>query len=403
MTVIVIGDISSTNLGDPILTLSAEHIVNRMKTQYGNIDNVKVFDIAGRVGKKIPIEEKMCKIDSALYEQSKSEKQILDEYRSANFRSFIKWILKEKKIFRNRLISVVEKNDDNVFVIAGGALLSRSLFYAIRLNEIVRVAHEIGGKVIFNAMGIEKCSTFAFSRFLTKKFLAKKEVVAFSTRDHVEDVPMLTSRDDFKKQIADPGIWAAEAFNIQKKESDIVGIGTISLEAYKSILSEDKRAENVTVQSLFEFWYCITQSLDEKGQKWKMFTNGGAKDCRMAYSFLNQYGYSVDDHLLIPAENPEELVEQISQFKAIAAHRLHALIIATSLYIPVVPLVWSNKLVKFSEMINNEYFYWPDFENSTAVANLLSGEIFNRDFSEKIKKCKSSSEEFIYNSIVEKN
>ena len=119
--------------------------------------------------------------------------------------------------------------------------------------------------------------------------------------------------------------------------------------------------------------------------------------------FLKQYGYSVEDHLLKPAESAEELVEQISQFKAIAAHRLHALIIATSLYIPVVPLVWSDKLVKFSEMIDNEFFCWPDFENSITVANLLSGEIFNRDFNDKIKKCKSSSEEFIYNSIVEKN
>lgn len=402
MNVIVIGDVSSTNLGDPILTLSTKYIVECVKTQCGNIESVKVFDIADRVKKIIPIEEKMRRIDDSLFEQRNSVVKVSNEYRSANCRSFVKWIIKDKKIFRNRLLSLVDKKQENIFVVAGGALLSRSLFYALRLNEIVTLAHKTGGKVVFNAVGIEKCSKTAISRILTKMFLAKKDVVAFSTRDHIEDVPALTSRVDFNRRIADPGIWSADTFNIQRKESDIVGIGTISLEAYNSILTEDVRAEKVTVQSLFEFWYGITKSLDEKGKKWKMFTNGGAKDCRMAYTFLEEYGYSVDDHLVIPAENPEELVEQISQFKAITAHRLHALIIATSLYIPVVPIVWSDKIVKFSEMIGNEFYFWPDAKNSSKIADLLSGDIHNVDFDEKIKQCQTSSKEFIYNNITEK-
>ncbi|MBR5246895.1 MAG: polysaccharide pyruvyl transferase family protein [Clostridia bacterium] len=403
MNIIVIGDTSSTNLGDPILTFSAEYVVNCARNKMSQINSVKVFDIAGRTIQKATIKEKMCELPLSTFKQEKSVKEISWQYTSANFRSFIKWIIQEKKLFRNRLMSVVENNEDNVFLVAGGALLSRSLFYALRLNEIVSVAQKNSGRVIFNAVGIEKCSSFTLSRLLTKRFLAKKEVVAFSTRDHIEDVPRITSRVDFKKQISDPGIWSAETFNIKKQNNDVVGIGTISLEAYKSIVSEDKRAESITVQSLFDFWYGITKKLDEKGQRWKIFTNGGAKDCHMAYTFLTQYGYSIDDHLLIPAESAEELVEQISQFKAIAAHRLHALIIATSLNIPVVPIVWSDKLVKFSEMIGNDFYLWPDLENSDKVAELLSEKIFSVDFTEKIRKCKSSSEEFIFNSIKEKN
>ena len=57
------------------------------------------------------------------------------------------------------------------------------------------------------------------------------------------------------------------------------------------------------------------------------------------------------------AVEPRELVAQISGFRAIVAHRLHASIIAYSLGIPSVGLVWDKKVRAFGIMTGRERFF----------------------------------------------
>ena len=400
MNVIVVGDFSSTNLGDPILTKSALHIVDELKSECGNIKKTAIFDIAGRPEQKIPLSEKLKEINHSSEPSGKRKKDIKKNYSKSNKRAFIKWLIKDKKIFEARLKKLMSLQGTNVFVIAGGALLSRSLFYALRINEIIKVAEKCNGKVIFNAVGIEKCPATSVSRIYARKFLSSDWVIAFSTRDQVDEVSSLVKNKDFIIRTPDPGIFAAEAFGVEKKNTDIVGIGTISLEAYKSVVFEDERADAITTDDLFSFWYGITSRLDEAGQPWKVFTNGGPKDCQMAYTFLKKYNYDIDEHLVLPAETPDELVEQISQFKVVAAHRLHALIIASSLYIPVVPFVWSDKVVKFSESIKNKNYFWPDVSRCSEITDILCCETDTKNFLSNILNSKKMSKEFLFEALT---
>ncbi len=401
MNVIVIGDASSTNLGDPVLTYSTEYIVKQICKEK-NISSVKiaVFDITDRSITYVPVSQKMCEMPSDANYNVPTKKSIARDYHKVNAYIKIKWILKDKKIFRNRLVNQMDKSDDNLFIIAGGALLSRSLYYSIQINEVVNVAEQFGAKVVFNAVGIEKCSGKSASRRITRKFLGKKHVIGFSTRDHIEDIPGLTNRENFYIQTPDSGIWASEAFGISKKESNTIGIGTISVEAYRSVILEDSRAESVTYEVLFDFWKSIIDELEKQNISWKMFTNGGAKDCQIAFSFLKTNGYSVEEHLVPPAENSRELIEQISQFKVVVAHRLHALIIASSLNIPVIPVAWSNKVVKFSQLIKNIFHTWPSKENGKKIAELLCRESDFYNAYENIEKCKKDAYEYLSNFFV---
>lgn len=399
MNVIVVGDYSSTNLGDPILTKSALYIVNELKSECGYIKETSIFDIAGRPVQKIPLSEKLKEVKHSPESSDKRKKDIKKSYSKSNIRAFIKWLLKDKKIFEARLRKLISPEDTNVFVIAGGALLSRSLFYALRLKHIVKTAEKCNGKVIFNAVGIEKCPATSVSRIFARKFLASKSVVACSTRDQVDEISSLVKNKAFVARTPDPGIYAAEAFGVKKQNTDIVGIGAISLEAYKSVVFEDERADSITADDLFAFWYGIASRLDEVGQPWKMFTNGGPKDCQMAYTFLKKYNYNIDEHLVLPAETPEELVKQISQFKAVAAHRLHALIIASSLFIPVVPFVWSDKVVKFSESIKNSNYFWPDVNKCNQIADILCCKTDSDKFLPYILNSKKESKDFLYDAL----
>lgn len=399
MNVVIIGDNSSTNLGDPVLTSSALYIVNQIQKENAKIKEVKIFDIAGRSPKNMPLSEKLKEITNFSVDV-KNKKAMKKDYQISNIKAFIKWFVKDKKIFTSQLSSLTNENNTNIFIIAGGALLSRSLFYALRLNHIVSMAKKCNGRVIFNAVGIEKCPPTSISRILTRKFLASKNIIAFSTRDQVKEISKITNRKDFFVQVPDPGIYAAEAFDVKKQDSDIVGIGAISLEAYKSVVFEDKRAETITAEDLFNFWYGITSRLDTIGQKWKIFTNGGPKDCRMAYTFLKKYGYSVEEHLVPPAETADELVAQISQFRVVAAHRLHALIIASSLYIPVVPFVWSDKVVKFSESINNNDYFWPDDKKCQQIVDILCCQADTDKILSNISNSKKKSKEFLFDALT---
>ena len=396
MNIIVIGDVSSTNLGDPILTYSTEHIIKQICQDKG-IDDVKtkIFDLADRSIKYVPTSEKMREIctDSAVTAPTK--KSVTRTYRTINIRTKIKWLIKDRKKFRNRLENHIDRNDDNLFVIAGGALLSRSLYYSLRIAEVIQIAEKHGYKVIFNAVGIEKCSGKSSSRKLIQSFLKKDVIIGFSTRDSKESVYSLTAKNSFFNQVPDPGIWSSEAFGVSKTESETVGIGTISAEAYTSVVPEDKRAESVNCEALFAFWKAIIDELESRDIPWKLFTNGGAKDCQMAFTFLKRNGYSIEEHLVPPADDPRKLVEQIAQFKSVVAHRLHALIIASSLGIPVVPVVWSNKVVNFSKLINNQSYIWPTIENGKKAAKLLTREQSAYESYDNIEKCKEASYEYL--------
>lgn len=383
--IIVVGDTSSTNLGDPILTHCCEYLVRQALGEAKTV--IEVFDIAGRKPTKNFIPTKSTPI--VVQRAPSCLSDILNTLK-LDAKALIKWYQKDKYDFLRRLSR--HKLQGTTFIIAGGALISSSLFYALRLNAIVEIAKRNNGRVIFNAVGIEKTiRNFGLAKYVVRHYLKQKEVVAFSTRDHVEDVPYITSRKEFCHQIPDPGLFASEAYNIKRTDTGIVGISVISYNAYLSVVQNDKRALEISPDSLIDFWSSIIKQLQENGTPFKILTNGGGNDYNMALRLVEHL--DIDRECLLPlAQFPEELVSQLSQFRYVIAHRLHACIISTSLQIPIIPVVWSDKIQVFANMINNKYAVWPSKDAKVDVNNL------SIDL-ERIKTLKKKSQKYIYTSI----
>lgn len=365
--IIVIGDNSSTNLGDPILTQSAYHIICKIVE---NKDyNISIFDIANRSNKKKEFFNKgqIKSIRNISKFKYIIKKIILD------IKTFVKWFCKEESKFNKRLENTIcSKN--TVFVIAGGALISSSLFYALRINAIVKAAKRHNGKVIFNAVGIEKTiRNIGFAKYIVRHYLKQPQIIAFSTRDHVEDVPYISNRKEFQILQPDPGLFAADAFQVRKKESDIIGLSVISYEAYQSVMLNDKRANKITPEDLLSFWGKIIRDFISNGKNFKILTNGGSLDYQIALRICKMMNLDTEKYLLPLATEPKVLIEQLSQFKLVIAHRLHALIVSSSLGIPVIPIVWSDKVVSFSKMIGNPHAQWPS--QNININDLLNIEI----------------------------
>ena len=87
----------------------------------------------------------------------------------------------------------------------------------------------------------------------------------------------------------------------------------------------------------------------------------------------------INDCLLPMAKEPKVLIEQLSQFKIVIAHRLHALIISTSLQIPVIPVVWSDKVQVFANMIGNENAVWPSLETVSIFSQIVKPLKFDKE------------------------
>lgn len=91
-------------------------------------------------------------------------------------------------------------------------------------------------------------------------------------------------------------------------------------------------------------------------------------------------------------EKPEQLVKQIASFKAVIAGRFHANIIATSLGIPSVALVWNEKMRAFSELIGcpERYVGSPEtLQNPAEIIRILEtamAEGYDEKRIEKYKK-----------------
>lgn len=358
--IVVVGDLSSTNLGDPLLTHCCKYLVDKVLGD--NVAPIVLFDIAGRRPVSAQITSKAS--------SAKVRKDTIIDHIKSDFKPLIKWLVKDKKSFCARLFQIGV--DNTVFVIAGGALLSSSLFYALRLHKIVRVAKKNGGKVIFNSVGIEKSIyNFGLAKHVVRDFLKQKAVVAFSTRDHIEDIPYLTKRSEFYKQTPDPGLFASETFNVERKDSAIIGLSVISYQAYRSVIANDKRAEKVTPDYLISYWSSIIGYLQKMNLDYRILTNGSKADYEMAKNLVYALKLDENKYLLPLPQTPYELVNQISMFRMVIAHRLHACIISSSLNIPIIPLIWSDKVKAFAEMIGNQFAMWPEMNEVSVLQQVI--------------------------------
>lgn len=359
--IVVVGDLSSTNLGDPLLTHCCKYIVEKV---LGDKDvPVVLFDIAGR---KTVSSQTGSEPPSTVIRKATQNEDIKND-----LKSLVKWFVKDKKVFISRLNQI--DIDDTIFVIAGGALISSSLFYALRLHKIVYEAKKHGGRVIFNSVGIEKSiHNFGLAKYIVRGFLKRKEVVAFSTRDHIEDIPYLTKRSEFYKQTPDPGLFASEAYNVNRKDSQLIGLSVISYQAYRSVIPNDKRAENVTPDYLISYWSSIIGHLQKMNLDFRILTNGGKADYNMAKKLVAALNLDESKYLLPLPQTPIELVNHLSMFKMVIAHRLHACIISSSLNIPIIPLVWSDKVKVFAEMIGNQFATWPEQEEVASFDQVIT-------------------------------
>lgn len=261
--------------------------------------------------------------------------------------------------------SHIEGSDLIIFV-GGGILKYKYQKFYYYIDKITRMAEMNNIPVIFNAVGVEDYDESNANCKLLQEAINRKCVKQITTRD---DLELLQSKylynGNISCKVADPAVWTSDVFKVQKKvNTNLIGLGVIREGIFKS------NGINVGFDELVILWKNVIDELESQNIKWEVFTTGWPSDMKFAINFMKAIGRECDilKHVRPEPKSAKELVNNISRYKSIIAGRLHANIIAYSLNIPAIGLVWNDKCRFWGENIGFPQRY---FESNNLDGRLI--------------------------------
>lgn len=350
MEIAVFGEYYSTNLGDPVIL---DSVIYMIRSIYKNA-NVKIIDMHGR--DRIILANNN---ENNIKKYNKIKKPLILK----TSKTFVNWVFKDKR----RLHEYFEKSLENtdLLIIAGGQLImNNNLIFPLRLHELVKIANDKKIPIIFNSCGVQNYSKKNFGTKLLEQSLNYDNVKIVTTRDDLKMLKKyIKSEDKIVDKSIDAAVWCNKAYNIEKnKNSNIVGLGIISPNMYQVYYERTKdKKYYLTKHELKQFWMDLILKLDDEKVEWKVFCNGAKSDYDFGYEILKDLNLNdkeINNKLVKRPLEAKELVKQISEFNVIISQRLHSHIIAASLGIPSIGIVWDEKVFDFAKAIGVEKYFF---------------------------------------------
>ncbi len=256
----------------------------------------------------------------------------------------------------------MEKYDKIVF--PGGGINSMKITNAL----LSRMEITLRTKFYFNAIGVHPVRHKKSLAKNIEKMLNDKRVRQVTTRGDFEMTKEYLKRDMAYpvEWIVDPAICSNDVYGVKRDEnSNVIGIGPIRPEIF---VEQDR---SISVDEVYAMYGKLFEEADARGYRWKVFCNGTERDHEFAAEVLERFGYDKETYLVRRPTKPKELVEDVAGFCGVIAARFHANIIATSLSVPSVALVWNVKMRGFSELIGCPERYIEDRDKLMDAGYLL--------------------------------
>ena len=342
-----------SNFGDPIICECCSTLVKQILTQNGKEDkyDIEEIDLSGRTSfsETYNIENNLIyyikRIIEKTLEKIRGLMKILKLKKAYNWLDMKQWkYTKEYMIMKKYYIPKTRKSNIIIFT-CGGILKYKYQNFYNYINEITKVAEENNIPVCLNAVGVEGYDESNVKCKILKNALNRKCIKMITTRDDISKLKKyVTNPNVILQKVSDSATYANIVYNIEKDEkSETIGLGMC-----RGNLFVDNEI-NYKEEQLMILWKDIISCLERKNIKWKIYTNGLQADNEFVLKFIKKYGYS-KEKIILPS-TPRELVKTIASFRGIIATRLHSCIVAYSLKVPAIGLVWNQKLKMFGESI----------------------------------------------------
>ncbi|MDQ0015894.1 polysaccharide pyruvyl transferase WcaK-like protein [Variovorax boronicumulans] len=323
----------SDNLGDGVIAASLAHIAG---LKYPDA-RVEFLDIAGRHG----FDEENLRGGGAFGVFQKLpallRSAIVFAYCLKNY--FLRWRAHWKAAV----------SDADLVIVGGGQLFCDvALNFPAKLFLLSRLLR--GKRVAVVSVGVTAKWSY-WGKVLVGKFFKNAAPVFFATRDaesakNLHDIFRIPRPDI--RVVPDPALVCESAFSSElspEKKWD-VGICVSSLDA---LVMNSEYGESNAIGSA-DFFANLAEALQQEGARVLYFTNGAAEDNRVMAEISSRpasAGANTAETAFLVPKRPDDLVALISACSCIAAHRLHANIVAYSLNIPSVGMNWDKKVESF--------------------------------------------------------
>lgn len=330
MKILVLGAYYSNNLGDGVI---CECMASRLKVHFPTAE-INVRDIVDR--------EDSEKFEGVSYPELRHRTKREKLRRLVSQCGWDKILTHEEHRLSQCQSHLEEvcKDSYDLVVIAGGQLFMDRYF--LFLADYIDRMSQKEIPIYLNACGTGPM----YSKTVRKRFaeaLMSPYVRLISCRDDAAQMQkFMAGTEKMVKETYDPALWCSDVYGIEKdRASDLTGLGMM----YTRSIDSEKAAN---------FWMKLIRKFEKNGRKWKIFVNGSEDDIIFVKYVLLQMpelNGSWDDYCMPVPKRPKELVALIARFKSIISFRLHSHIIATSLDVPSVALVWDQKLRLYFEKI----------------------------------------------------
>lgn len=271
-----------------------------------------------------------------------------------------------------------------IVVVGGGLIKYTTQYFGLGLQGLLKAAAIENVDVVFNAVGVEGYDSGNSRCRELKHILHHPALKKITTRDDIDTLVQdyMAGKPAIPcKLVSDSAVWASEVYGITRNlNSKIIGIGVCREDMLQA------HGYGISPAAFFDFYVALVKTLAAEGQEVELFTNGLPEDNNTAIKIKQKLGEAgIEIGCRIPA-SPKELVEVISKYKACVAARLHACIIAYSLEIPVIGIVWNDKLTFFGRNISCERYYIEPKDLSVEYVRAQLADVLNSQYDQSVRK-----------------
>jgi len=264
-------------------------------------------------------------------------------------------------------LSALQGVDGIIF--AGGNLIRYTLrAYDRQIEAVLAEADRLNIPVFFHAVGVDGYDETDVRCQDLKAALRRDCVKEISCRDDIGVLAKdyLAGSSVAAVPVLNPAVWTADTF---KSIANAPGGGTVGLGIARSDMFTAYGIDDVDHDFLLSFWKGVAAELERRGYNWTIFTSGPDEDEEFAVEVLEAIGHGTK----LPApETAEQFVRNIRSFGSLIGCRLHANVVAYSMGIPSVGLVWNDKLTLWGHIIGHpERFIQPEMFDPDYIVNVL--------------------------------
>ena len=392
----LVGLCNSHNLGDPLICETAQYLISEVMNRRGEPFVVDKIDLLPSELKGKGTVGKHGQRLSALLARMTKDNHLAQHW-------VAEYYLKRSKFFQKHVQYFSDKLENyDLVIFAGGGLIKYKQQEKINqsIAAAVTVAEKLGIPVAFHSVGVEGYNLrFAGCRRLDKAINSPNTIVV-STRDDLDTLETKYKRrkDLIVMNAADSAVWTSEFTGISRDvTSNVIGIGIVRANIFKNY------GISLTEKQVLNLYVNIVKELESRNESWMLFCNGFKPDYDFGLEVLRKLR-KTKKKLVRRPKDYLSFVQDVSQFKGTIVARLHACITSYALDVPVVGLVWNDKVRFFGEDIGvaHRFFDPKDFDPKAIVDACLGAidEGYDQKRKETYKKTSLHSIETIIESYL---